>query len=67
MQGSSKAAIAIGGLSGGLLGYLFSKNRPWTTLKKAVAVLVGAAGGGAVGYGVSLVPSNGQGALRAHR
>ena len=67
MQGSSKAAIAIGGLSGGLLGYLFVRNRELPTKTKAIAVLVGAAGGGAVGYGVSLVPSNGQGALRTHR
>lgn len=60
-----KTAIVVGGLSGGLVGYYLTRNKPWATLKKFAAVAAGALGGGLVGYGVSRIPS-GRRALRAH-
>lgn len=47
---------AIGALSGGLVAWFLTRNRPWATVKKVVAVAAGAAGGGAIGYGIAKIP-----------
>lgn len=65
MTGGSKAAVAIGGLSGGLLGYYLTRTQAWASLKKVAAIVALAFGGGAIGYGVSRLPS-GSRSLRAH-
>src|SRR5512137_1287259 len=46
----------IGSLSGGLLAYYLTRSRPWAAVKKVVAVAAGAAGGGAVGWGIAKIP-----------
>jgi hypothetical protein len=57
MRDSSKAAVTIGALAGGLLTYYFVRLRPWAPIKKVLAVVGGVAGGGAVGYGISRIPA----------
>lgn len=66
MRSGSKAAVAVGALSGGLLGYYLTRTQPWASLKKVAAVVALAFGGGAIGYGISKLPS-GSRSLRAYR
>ncbi len=65
MRTTSKVAITVGVLSGGLFGYYLTRTQTWASLKKVAAVLALAAGGGAIGYGISKIPSERR-ALRAH-
>lgn len=51
----------IGSLSGGLLAFYLTRSRPWATIKKVLAVAAGAAGGGALGYGIGKIPMRSHG------
>jgi len=64
MKTTSKAAVAVGALSGGLFGYYLTRTLPWASIKKLFAVAALAVGGGGLGYGISKLPSGQR--LRAH-